>query len=107
MNIKLTWHTLNNCEYKWNNEKSKLVRTEIPIHTRVCNANGCKSLGIIVNIKRYKGTVEVLWLTGPKKGKNEVKLKTDLVNYDLYKQAIDTEVARLETMESEARMAGL
>ena len=93
---------------------------DIPIHTRVCPSNGLRSLGIVTDmdpIKQpkyhsqpnmlYTVNVTVLWLLGPNKGKSQVKLCRDLINYDAYKAAIMSQVAKLDSLEAEAAKAGL
>lgn len=105
MNIRLADHKLGG----WNDG------TKIQVGTKVCSGNGAYSVGIVVDVGKseskgypWRGrSITVLWGTGNKRGKREVKNSTLLTNFDAFLKTHREEYERLQKMADEASTVGL
>lgn len=88
---------------------------------RVCSSSNRKYLAVIIavgecerEVRRYKlpavkvvNQVQIFWMTGPRKGQQQWKDLSSLVNYDAYKERVMKEIKELEENEAEAAKTGL
>lgn len=58
-------------------------------------------------VRTYYTEVTVIWTTGSKRGKTEIKQTTDLTNFDSYKTAVLNHLKEIEGYETEAKKFGL
>lgn len=103
----------------YNRETGKYSHREITPGIKICAVSKMSNVGIITHVssERVKKSwgynieicpeVTVLWLTGPKKGKSEVKLVELVSNLDAYKASVLAHVAEIEVLEAEAAKTGM
>lgn len=104
--IKLAWHSL-----RVPDKKEEWIKI---IGKKVCPCNGSSPVGIIVDIgksldEHYYRTreVTVLWATGKKRGKREVKSSHLLTDFDAFFAAHKKEFDALQASMDEAATVGL
>jgi hypothetical protein len=71
----------------------------------VCSSISALSVGVIVDINKgdiswYSKDIEVLWITGSKKGKKDWNSYNNLSDFDAYISAIRTHLVKLDSTRS-------
>lgn len=118
--FKIIDHNLHDYQHKYNWITHSYESKEILPGHKVNSRNKLSSMGIVTEvgpkvpedeyngeIKEYVDKVTVLWLTGPHKGKREIKDTSVLSSFDSYKAAIQEHLDELTGIEIRASQTGM
>jgi hypothetical protein len=115
--FKLSDHNLLRWQdyYNWETKQSE-TNAIIPGKTKVCG-NRLEYMGVVTNLtqygkpytnnKDYIVEVEVLWLSGPRKGTKQLKATRELANFNAYKDDVQSHLNEIENIEKEAAKTGM
>lgn len=132
--FKLANHNLNDHQWEWEeapdhdpqkgNWSYRYVHYPIIPGTKVCSLKALNPVGVVTHVgnevdtvhpyrndsdqtvRTYAKYVTVLWVTGKKKGKTEIKETKNLTNFDSYKASVQRHMDELNNYELEASVYG-
>lgn len=128
-NFKIADHDLYSRQWEWSYsyqlKEGRYTHNPVTPGMKVCSKQRLETMGIITHLgddvqtlpphntdadqttRVYVRSVTVLWLTGSKKGKTEIKKTSLLSDFSSYKSAVMRHVGEIEKIEAEAAQTGL